>query len=75
MEPKLWMADDAWYDPTSSDAPFLILSNPRPQSRWPPSVIFQHFGRPVRVCHTGPFTVLVRNHNLLNPDQEGVHHA
>lgn len=62
MEPYLWMSDDAWYDPRAYDARFLVLG---PQSSWPPSVIYQHFGRPARVYRTGPYTIMVWNHNLL----------
>lgn len=62
METKLWMADEAWYDPRPNDARFLVLG---PQSSWPPSDIYQRFGRPARVYRTGPYTIMVWNHNLL----------
>lgn len=62
LKPKLWMADDEWYDPGSNNARFLILG---PQASWQPGVIYQHFGRPARMYRTGPYTVMVWNHNLL----------
>ena len=62
MEPMRWMADDAWYDPGSNDARFLVLG---PQSSWQPNVIYQHFGRPARAYHTGPYTIMVWDNSLL----------
>jgi hypothetical protein len=59
MQPDLWMADEAWYE---HDARFLVLG---PQSSWPTSAIYQRFGKPARVYHTGPYTVMVWDHNLL----------
>jgi hypothetical protein len=62
MGNELWMADEAWYDPRSNDARFLILG---PESSWQLSAVYQRFGRPAHVYQDGPYTILVWSHNLL----------
>jgi hypothetical protein len=59
LRPDLWMADKTWYD---HDARFLVEG---PQASWPPGLISRLFGKPARVYHIGPYTVMVWNHNLL----------
>jgi hypothetical protein len=66
LRPYLWMADEAWYDPASRDADFLVLDSQLTNgANWPWREITAQFGRPARVYRTGPFTVLVWRHNLL----------
>jgi hypothetical protein len=66
MQPYLWMSDKAWYDPGTHRATFLVLDDqPGYSPDWPMSRIVGCFGRPARVYHTGPYTVLVWRHNLL----------
>jgi hypothetical protein len=66
LRPYLWMSDKAWYDPGTHQATFLVLdSQPGYSTDWTMRRIIRYFGRPVRVYHTGPYTVLVWRHNLL----------
>jgi hypothetical protein len=66
MQPYLWMSDRAWYDPGTHRATFLVLDGqPGYSPGWPMHRIVGRFGRPARVYHTGPYTVLVWRHNLL----------
>jgi len=68
MKRDLWMSNVSWYDPRSHYANFIVLdSHPGFMSHWEPrALIRKYFGRPARTYHTGPYTVLVWNRNLLD---------
>jgi hypothetical protein len=66
LRPYLWMTDQAWYDPASGRADFLVLSSkPYFGGTWTQRQITARFGRPAHVYDIGVFTVLVWHHNLL----------
>jgi hypothetical protein len=68
MKRDLWMSNVSWYDPKLHYANFIVLdSRPGFMNHWEPrALIRKYFGRPARIYHTGPYTVLVWNRNLLN---------
>ena len=68
MKRDLWMSNVAWYDPARHYANFIVLdSRPGFMNHWEPLALVQkYFGRPARTYHTGPYTVLVWNRNLLD---------
>jgi hypothetical protein len=68
MKRDLWMSNVAWYDPGTHYANFIVLdSRPGFMNHWEPrALIGKYFGRPARTYHTGPYTVLVWNRNLLD---------
>ncbi len=68
MKRDLWMSNVSWYDPKLHYANFIVLdSQPGFMNHWEPrALIRKYFGRPARIYHTGPYTVLVWNRNLLN---------
>jgi hypothetical protein len=67
MKRDLWMSNVAWYDARTHYANFIVLdSTPGFMNHWEPlALIRKYFGRPARTYHTGPYTVLVWNRNLL----------
>jgi hypothetical protein len=67
MKRDLWMSDVAWYDPRTHYANFIVLdSTPGFMNHWEPRVLIRkYFGRPARTYHTGPYTIMVWNRNLL----------
>ncbi len=67
MQDDLWMTKEAWYDPQAHYANFIVLdSTPGYFSHWEPlGLVRKYFGTPARIYHTGPYTVLVWNKNLL----------
>jgi hypothetical protein len=67
MKRDLWMSNVAWYNPRLHYANFIVLdSKPGFMNHWEPrALISKYFGRPARTYHTGPYTVLVWNQNLL----------
>jgi len=67
MKRDLWMSNVAWYDPGTHYANFIVLdSTPGFMNHWEPyALINKYFGRPARTYHTGPYTILVWNRNLL----------
>ena len=67
MKRDLWMSNVAWYNPRLHYANFIVLdSKPGFMNHWEPrALISKYFGRPTRTYHTGPYTVLVWNRNLL----------
>jgi hypothetical protein len=67
MKRDLWMSNVAWYDPRTHYANFIVLdSTPGFMNHWEPlALIRKYFGHPARTYHTGPYTVLVWNRNLL----------
>ena len=68
MKRDLWMSNVAWYDPARHYANFIVLdSRPGFMNHWEPlALVRKYFGRPARTYHTGPYTVLVWNRNLLD---------
>jgi len=72
VQRDLWMSKQAWYDPQTHYADFIVLdSTPGYFSHWEPlALIKKYFGTPAKVYQTGPYTVLVWNRNLL-PDIPG----
>jgi hypothetical protein len=67
MHDDLWMSNQTWYDPQAHYANFIVLdSTPGYFSHWEPlALIKEYFGTPARIYHTGPYTILVWNRNLL----------
>ncbi len=74
LQKDLWMSNADWYDPQRHYANFVVLdSRPGFFSHWEPvQLIRKYFGAPARTYHTGPYTILVWNKNLLEdiPGQE-----
>ena len=68
MKRDLWMSNVSWYDPKSHYANFIVLdSRPGFMDHWEPrALVRKYFGRPARIYHTGPYTIMVWNRNLLN---------
>jgi len=68
MKRDLWMSDISWYNPKLHYADFIVLdSRPGFMNHWEPRALVQkYFGPPARTYHTGPYTVLVWNRNLLS---------
>jgi hypothetical protein len=68
MKRDLWMSNVSWYNPKLHDANFIVLdSGPGFMNHWEPrALVRKYFGRPARTYHTGPYTVLVWNRNLLS---------
>jgi len=68
MKRDLWMSNVSWYNPTLHYADFIVLdSRPGFMNHWEPrALIRKYFGHPARTYHTGPYTVLVWNRNLLS---------
>jgi hypothetical protein len=67
MKRDLWMSDVSWYNPKLHYANFIVLdSRPGFMNHWEPrALVRKYFGLPARTYHTGPYTVLVWNRNLL----------
>jgi hypothetical protein len=67
MKRDLWMSNVSWYDPKLHYANFIVFdSQPGLMSHWEPrALVRKYFGRPARIFHTGPYTVLVWDRNLL----------
>jgi hypothetical protein len=65
--PNLWMSDVDWYNPALHYANFVVLdSEPGYFSYFEPvRLVWKYFGTPARTYHTGPYTILVYNKNLL----------
>jgi len=63
----LWMSEVSWYNPALHYANFVVLdSQPGFTSHWEPqALIRKYFGHPAWLRHTGPYTVLVWDKNLL----------
>ena len=74
LKPDLWMAKADWYDPKLHSANFVILdSQPGNFSHWEPyQLVKRYFGTPAKIYHTGPYTIMVWNRNLLTalPDDD-----
>jgi hypothetical protein len=68
FKPDLWMSNEQWYSQQLHDADFLVLdSQPGYFSHWEPlALVRKYFGTPARTYHTGPYTIMVWNKNLLD---------
>ena len=67
LAPDLWEAKASWYDPAHNQANFLVTSKtPGFFNHWQPDqAALAKLGAPVRIYHTGPYTVYVYDKNLL----------
>jgi hypothetical protein len=67
LAPDLWEAKASWYDPAHNQANFLVTSKtPGFFNHWQPDqAVLAKLGAPVRIYHTGPYTVYVYDKNLL----------
>jgi hypothetical protein len=67
LQPDLWEAKSAWYDPRSNWASFLVTSStPGFFHHWQPNpAALAALGKPARIYRTGPYTVYVYDKNLL----------
>jgi hypothetical protein len=67
MKRDLWMSNATWYDPARHYANFIVLdSAPGFMNHWEPqALIKKYFGKPARIYHTGRYTVMVWDRNLL----------
>ncbi len=67
LQPDLWEAKSAWYDPRSNWASFLVTSStPGFFHHWQPDpAALAALGKPARIYRTGPYTVYVYDKNLL----------
>ncbi len=68
LQDDLWMSNKSWYDPKLHYANFVVLdSAPGNFSYWEPIELIQkNFGKPAKIYHTGPYTIMVWHHkNLL----------
>jgi hypothetical protein len=74
--PRAYQSDASWYDPQQHYANFVVNTGAdQPQAIIPSGDLRQAFGRPAKVYHDGPYTILVWNKNLLadlgRPPREG----
>ena len=67
VRPYLWLAKTSWYDAASHRATFVVLDAQTPRfATWVQKAeVERSFGAPVRTYHTGPYTILVWDKNLL----------
>jgi hypothetical protein len=66
--PYPWETKTSWYNPRAGYASFVVLQDePGFFNQWQPaSEVRATFGAPDRTFRTGPYTVLVWKHNLLD---------
>ena len=74
--PRAYQSDASWYDPQLHYANFVVNTGAdQPQAIIPSGDLRQAFGRPAKIYHDGPYTILVWNKNLLadlgRPAKEG----
>jgi hypothetical protein len=74
--PRAYQSDASWYDPRLHDANFVVNTGvDQPPAIIPSGDLLKAFGRPAKVYHDGPYTILVWNKNLLTdlgrPPREG----
>jgi hypothetical protein len=67
LEPRWWMADQAWYDASANRATFLVFHFGHSLGNWVPPrpLLARYLGNPSRVYYTGRYVVLVWDKNLL----------
>jgi len=74
--PRAYQSDASWYDPQLHYANFVVNTGAdRPQAIIPSRDLLNAFGRPARIYHDGPYTIMVWDKNLLadlgQPPREG----
>jgi len=74
--PRAYQSDASWYDPQLHYANFVVNTGAdQPQAIIPSGDLMTAFGRPARIYHDGPYTILVWDKNLLadlgRPPREG----
>jgi hypothetical protein len=74
--PRAYQSEASWYDPRQHYANFVVNTGlDRPKAIIPSGDLRKAFGRPAKVYHDGPYTILVWNKNLLadlgRPPREG----
>jgi hypothetical protein len=67
MQRDLWMSNAAWYNAKLHYANFVVLDNaPGFFNQWEPrALVNKYFGAPARTYHTGPYTIMIYDKNLL----------
>jgi hypothetical protein len=67
MQRDLWMSDADWYNAKLHYANFVVLDNaPGFMNNWEPrALVEKYFGAPVRTYHTGRYTIMIYDQNLL----------
>lgn len=64
--PRAYQSDASWYDPQLHYANFVVNTGAdQPPAVIPSGDLRQAFGRPAKIYHDGPYTILVWNKNLL----------
>ena len=64
--PRAYQSEASWYDPQLHYANFVVNTGAdQPQAIIPSRDLTGAFGRPAKVYHDGPYTILVWNKNLL----------
>jgi len=67
MQRDQWMSNAGWYNAKLHDANFVVLDNaPGFMNYWEPrALVERYFGTPVRIYHTGRYTIMIYDKNLL----------
>ena len=67
MQRDLWLSDADWYNAKAHYANFVVLDNaPGFFNNWEPrALVNKYFGAPARTYHTGPYTIMIYDKNLL----------
>ena len=64
--PRAYQSNASWYDPQLHYANFVVNTGAdRPQAIIPSRDLLKAFGRPARIYHDGPYTIMVWDKNLL----------
>jgi hypothetical protein len=64
--PRAYQSDASWYDPQLHYANFVVNTGAdQPPAVIPSRDLSRAFGRPAKIYHDGPYTILVWNKNLL----------
>jgi hypothetical protein len=64
--PRAYQSEASWYDPGLHYANFVVNTGAdQPPAVIPSGDLRQAFGRPAKIYHDGPYTILVWNKNLL----------
>ena len=64
--PRAYQSDASWYDPQLHYANFVVNTGAdQPPAVIPSGDLSRAFGRPAKIYHDGPYTILVWNKNLL----------
>jgi hypothetical protein len=64
--PRAYQSDASWYDPKLHYANFVVNTGAdQPPAVIPSRDLSRAFGRPAKIYHDGPYTILVWNKNLL----------